>query len=312
MYVSIYLHIRGERKMEKITLSENLQLSRVVAGCMRTLDAGMDGKKLRACVDSCLELGVDSFDHAPVYGAGKCEDIFGTEVLKGNSSLRDQIRIVTKAGIILPGQKGNTHIYYDSTPDNLLEEIDASLKRLCTDHVDLLLIHRPDVLGDYEGIARALEKIVKSGKALQAGVSNFEPSQFEALQSFLPFKLVANQMEFSVKATYNFFNGVTDLAQKLNTTLMAWSPLGGGSVFNGNDEQSIRIRKTVTEIASQRQVSIDSVMYAFIYRHPAKIAAITGTMNTKRIHTAVQALDMKLSYDEWYAILAASRGYEVP
>ena len=298
--------------MEKITLAGNLQLSRVIAGCMRIMDAGMDGDKLRSFVNTCLELGIDSFDHAPVYGAGKCEEIFGREILKDQPSLRDQMKIVTKAGIILPGQKGNRHIFYDSTPENLLEEIDASLKRLCTDHVDLLLIHRPDVLGDYAAIASALEKIVKSGKALQVGVSNFEPAQFEALQAFLPFKLVANQMEFSVKAVYNFFNGVTDTAQRLGTALMAWSPLGGGSVFHGEDETSVRIRNAVSEIADRHQVSMDAVMYAFVYRHPAKIMAITGTMNAQRIRTAVEALELTLSYDEWYALLAASRGFDVP
>ena len=298
--------------MEKITLAENLQLSRVIAGCMRTLEAGMDGKKLREFVEACLELGIDSFDHAPVYGAGGCERIFGEEVLQKEPSLRDRIKIVTKAGIILPGQKGNKHIYYDSSEENLLAEIDASLSRLCTDHVDLLLIHRPDVLGDPEQTARALEKIVKSGKALQVGVSNYEPAQFESLQAFLPFKLVANQVEFSVKATDNFFNGVLDTARRLGTALMAWSPLGGGSVFKGEDEQSLRLRKELSEIADRYQVSLDAVMYAFIYRHPANILVITGTMNPDRIRTAAEALQLSLTYDEWYAVLAASRGFDVP
>ena len=132
--------------MEYVSLTENLKFSRIIAGCMRTLDAGMDGEKLRSFVHGCMELGIDTFDHAPVYGAGKCEKIFGDEVLRKDPSLRDKMKIVTKAGIILPGQKGNSHIYYDSTKANLLAEMDASLERLGTDHVDLLLIHRPDVL----------------------------------------------------------------------------------------------------------------------------------------------------------------------
>ncbi|MBQ8306470.1 MAG: aldo/keto reductase [Blautia sp.] len=298
--------------MEKIALADNLQLSRVIAGCMRTLDAGMDGEKLRAFVHSCLEMGVDTFDHAPVYGAGRCEQIFGDEVLKKDPSLRERIRIVTKAGIILPGQRGNSHIYYDSTKENLLAEMDASLARLCTDHVDLLLIHRPDVLGDPGEIAEALETIVKCGKALQVGVSNYEPAGFEALQSFLDVKLAANQMEFSVKATDNFFNGVVDTARRYRSGLMAWSPLGGGSVFTGQDEQSVRLRKTLQEIAGARGTTMDAIMYAFLYRHPANICVITGTMNTARMKTAVEALDIELSYDEWYGILAASRGFDVP
>lgn len=298
--------------MQYVTLSDSLRLSRVVAGCMRTKDAGLSGEELRTFVHSCLELGIDSFDHAPVYGAGACEQVFGDEVLKVEPSLRDQIKIVTKAGIILPGQRENRHIYYDSTKENLLREMDASLKRLSTDHVDLLLIHRPDVLGDPEQTAMALEQIVREGKALHVGVSNYEPSQFETLQSYLSIPLLVNQMEVSVKATYNFFNGVVDTAMKHKTGIMAWSPLGGGSVFAGQDEQSVRLRGTLSEIAKAKGVAMDTVMYAFVLRHPAKMMVITGTMNAQRLKNAVAALDVELSYDEWYAILAASRGFDVP
>ena len=272
----------------------------------------MDGEKLRSFVHGCMELGIDTFDHAPVYGAGKCEKIFGDEVLRKDPSLRDKMKIVTKAGIILPGQKGNSHIYYDSTKANLLAEMDASLERLGTDHVDLLLIHRPDVLSNPQETAEALTEIVKAGKALNVGVSNYEPAQLEALQKYLPVKIVANQMEFSVKATYNFFNGVVDNAQMNQTGLMAWSLLGGGSVFKGEDEQSVRLREVIKEIAENHQVSMDVVMYAFVLRHPAKIMPITGTMNLDRVQNAVDALKLVLTYDEWYAILAASRGFDVP
>ncbi len=298
--------------MNYITLNENLKFSRIIAGCMRTLDAGMDGDRLRKFVHDCMELGIDTFDHAPVYGAGRCEKIFGDEVLRKEPELRDKIKIVTKAGIILPGQKGNKHIFYDSTKENLLAEMDASLERLGTDHVDLLLIHRPDVLSNPEETAEALTEIVKAGKALNVGVSNYEPAQFEALQKYLPYKLAANQMEFSVKSTYNFFNGVVDNAQMNKTALMAWSPLGGGSVFKGEDEQSIRLREVLKTIADEHQTDIDVVMYGFVLKHPAQIMPITGTMNSERIKNAVAALDLKLSYDEWYAILAASRGFDVP
>ncbi|MBQ1312589.1 MAG: aldo/keto reductase, partial [Blautia sp.] len=158
----------------------------------------------------------------------------------------------------------------------------------------------------------ALEILVKSGKTLAVGVSNYEPATFEALQSFLPFPLAANQMEFSVKSTDNFFNGVVDTARRLGTALMAWSPLGGGSVFKGEDEQSVRLRKTLKEIANKHQTTMDAVMYAFVFRHPADIIAITGTMNLSRVKTAVEALSLTLTYDEWYGILAASRGFDVP
>ena len=137
-------------------------------------------------------------------------------------------------------------------------------------------------------------------------------AQFEALQKYLPYKLVANQMEFSVKATYNFFNGVVDNAQMNKTALMAWSPLGGGSVFKGEDEQSVRLRTVLETIAKEHQTDIDVVMYAFVLKHPAEIMPITGTMNVGRVKNAVDALELDLTYDEWYAILAVSRGFDVP
>lgn len=298
--------------MDYITLTGDLKLSRIIAGCMRTIDSGIDRDMLRAFVWGCMDLGINTFDHAPVYGGGKCEKIFGDEILKKDPSLRNKMKIITKAGIILPGQKGNSHIYYDSTKANILAEIDASLERLGTDHVDLLLIHRPDVLSNPEETADALTSIVQAGKALNVGVSNYEPPQLEALQKYLPVKIAANQMEFSVKATYNFFNGVVDNAQMNHTALMAWSPLGGGSVFKGADEQSVRLRKVITEIADAHQVSMDVVMYAFVLRHPAQIMPITGTMNPNRVKHAADALNLKLTYNEWYAILAASRGFDVP
>lgn len=298
--------------METVRLSDKLALTRVIVGCMRMMDAGKKGKELLNFVHECMELGMNCFDHAPVYGGTLCEKTFGNDVIKAERGIREKIKIVTKAGIVAPGVFGNQHIYYDSRKDSLLAEVEASLKRLSTDHMDLLLIHRPDILGHPEDAARAIEKIVKDGKALEVGVSNYEVSQFEALQRYVPFPLVANQVEFSVKTTDNLFNGVIDTAMRLDTGIMAWSPLGGGSVFKGEDEKSIRLRKTISEIAEAHNVTMDTVMYAWIFKHPAKIMAITGTMNAEHLKPAADALALELSYDEWYGILAASRGFEVP
>lgn len=298
--------------MDTIKVSENVSLSRVVAGCMRIVESGIDGDGLREFVNSCLDMGVDTFDHAPVYGAGKCEAIFGEEVIAKNPEIRGKIKLVTKAGIILPGQYGNNHIFYDSTKENLEKEIDMSLKRLNTDHIDLYLIHRPDILGDPAVIGECLDSFVKSGKVLSVGVSNYEPMGFDSLQSHMSTKLVANQMEFSVKSTYNFFNGVSDHAFKNGVSLMAWSPLGGGSVFKGTDERMVAVREAVTEIAKAHGTDMDTVMYAWLLMHPVNMMVITGSMNKDRIKKACDALSVKLSYDEWYGILAASRGFDVP
>lgn len=298
--------------METVRLSDKLELTRVIAGCMRMMDAGKKGGELLRFVQECMELGINCFDHAPVYGGGLCEKTFGEDVIAACPGIREKIKIVTKAGIVVPGKYGNRHIYYDSRENSLLAEMEASLKRLHTDHVDLLLIHRPDILGHPEEAARALEKIVQEGKALEVGVSNYEVPQFEALQHYLPFPLVANQVELSVKTTDQLFNGVVDMAMRLDTGIMAWSPLGGGSVFRGEDEKSLRLRKAVGEIADAHAATMDTVMYAWLFRHPAKIMAITGTMSSEHLRPAAEALSLELSYDEWYGILAASRGFDVP
>ena len=263
-------------------------------------------------MEKCLDMGVTSIDHAPVYGGYTCEKIFGDAVLRKRPELRDKMQIITKAGIVCPGHYGNKTIYYNSTKEEILKEMDESLEKLGTDHVDLLLIHRPDPLADPAETADALETVVKQGKALNVGVSNFMPSQLTMLQSYMDIPLVTNQMELSVKNTENFFNGVVDDAFTRRIPLMAWSPLGGGDVFKSTDEKFVRLRTVLTKIAEEHKTTIDAVIYAWLFVHPVRIAAITGTMNADRIQTAVDATELELSYDEWYQILEASRGYAVP
>lgn len=298
--------------MKKIKLAEDLEFSQVVMGCMRIVDSGISGEELLKLAETCIDMGVTSFDHAPVYGGYTCEKVFGDNVLRKRPDLRDKMQLITKAGIVLKGREGNQTIYYKSTKEEILKEMDESLEKLGTDHVDLLLVHRPDPLADPAETADALETLVKQGKTLHVGVSNFMPSQVEMLQSKMSIPLVTNQMELSVKNTENFFNGVVDDALTREMPLMAWSPLGGGSVFKGQDEQSVRLREVLTEIAKEHGTSMDAVMYAWLFVHPARIAAITGTMNAQRIKTAVDAAGLTLNYDEWYKILEASRGYSVP
>lgn len=298
--------------MKTIKISDSLEISKVVAGCMRTKDAGMEGESLLKFVEECMDLGITTFDHAPVYGGYTCDQIFGDAVLRKNPSLRNKMQIVTKAGIVLPGRYGNKNIYYDSRREEIIKETEESLERLGTDYIDILLVHRPDPLANPAETAEALDSLVAQGKVRYIGVSNFMPSQVEMLQSYMKNKIVINQMELSVKTTENYFNGVVDDAFTRRMPLMAWSPLGGGSVFTGEDEQSVRLRETIGEIAKAHNTDIDTIMYAWLYMHPVNIAAITGTMNIERMKHAVEGLDVELSYDEWYEILAASRGYQVP
>lgn len=298
--------------MRKIKLSEQLELSQVVMGCMRIADSKITEAELLRLVETCLDMGVTSIDHAPVYGGYTCEKIFGDAVLRKRPELREKMQLITKAGIVCPGKNGNKTIYYNSTKEEILKEMDESLEKLGTDHVDLLLVHRPDPLADPAETADALETLVKQGKALHVGVSNFMPSQMTMLQSKMNIPITTNQMELSVKNTENFFNGVVDDAFTRGIPMMAWSPLGGGDVFKSKEEKFVRLRSVLTEIAEDHGTTMDAVMYAWLFVHPVQIAALTGTMNADRIRTAVEATELSLSYDEWYRILEASRGYSVP
>ena len=298
--------------MKTVKIDESFEISQVVAGCMRAADKNMQGDSLLRFAEECMDMGVTTFDHAPVYGGYTCEKLFGDAVLKKHPGLRGKMQLVTKTGIVLSGKNGNRTIYYESTKKEIIKEMDESLQNLATDYIDLLLVHRPDILADPAETAEALDSLVDQGKVRYIGVSNFMPSQFAMLQSYMKHKIVINQMELSVKNTENFFNGVTDDAFTRRIPLMAWSPLGGGSVFTGEDEQSVRLRKVCEEIAGDHDTSVDAVMYAWLFVHPVRIAAITGTMNMDRVKKAVDALDLNLSYDEWYRILEASRGFPVP
>lgn len=298
--------------MSNIRFTDDFELPQAVAGCMRIKDKNMQGEGLLRFVEECLDIGVTAFDHAPVYGGYECEKVFGDAVLRKQPDFRKKMKIITKGGIILPGAKDNQIIYYDSRKEELLTELDRSLERLGTDYVDLFLVHRPDVLADLAETAEALETMVKEGKALHVGVSNFTPSQLTALQSYMTIPLITNQVELSVKNVENFFNGTVDDALTRRMPLMAWSPLGGGSVFGGTDEQSERIRNVLGGLAKRHDTTIDVIMYAWLYSHPARIIAITGSTDIERIKAAVRGQEIILSHEEWYQILAASRGYNVP
>ncbi|HNW87099.1 MAG TPA: aldo/keto reductase [Candidatus Limiplasma sp.] len=298
--------------MQTLQMTEGLTLPRVIIGCMRIADSHMEGEALLRFTRQCIELGADTFDHAPVYGGYTCEKYFGDAVLRKEPQLRAKMKLITKAGIVLPNRLGNARIYYEASRQSILRDMDESLERLGTDYVDLLLVHRPDPLTDPAETADALETLVRQGKTLHVGVSNYTPAQTEALQRKLSIPLVTNQLEFSVKAADHFFDGVSDDLFTRGMKPMAWSPLGGGSVFSGTDEQSVRLRAALGEMAAGHAIPVDTLMYAWLFTHPLNILAVTGSMDIRRIQNAVNALQIQLTHEEWYRVLAASRGYDVP
>ena len=308
--------------VSQIALSkEGPTCSRFVLGVWRMAEWGMSSTQILDFIQACLELGITTFDHADIYGDYTCEQLFGDALAK-MPSLRSQMQLVTKCGIKLVSKNRPAHTikHYDTRAVHILASVENSLKQLQTDYIDLLLIHRPDPLMDADEVATAFSQLRQSGKVLHFGVSNFMPRQFNLLVSRLDFPLVTNQIEISVQHLASFEDGTLDQCQQLRISPMAWSPLGGGRLFQGMDEQSVRLREALTSVANELGgATLDQVALAWLLAHPAKIVPILGTQKIDRIKSAITSLSftnpseaLQLSREQWFAIWSASTGEEVP
>ncbi len=293
-------------------------VSRLVLGAWRLADWQQSSSETLAFIQQCLEWGITTFDHADIYGNYTCEALFGT-ALKGKSSLRSHLQLITKCGIKLVSSNRPSHTikHYDTSYDHILTSVDNSLRNLQTDYLDLLLIHRPDPLMDADETASAFTHLKQAGKVLHFGVSNFSPSQFDLLASRLAFPLVTNQIEISVLHLEPFTDGTLNHSQRLKIAPLAWSPLAGGRLFQDDSPQALRVRQVLGEIANQlsdssTDVTIDQVAIAWLLSHPANIVPILGTGNLERIRSAIAAINLKLTREQWFSIWTASTGTDVP
>jgi predicted oxidoreductase len=290
------------------------ELSRIAHGLWRLKDWGKSPAEIQEIIDSCLQLGMTTFDHADIYGDYNCENLFGA-ALAESSVRREDIELVTKCGIRLVSKnRPDVSIkHYDTSASHIIDSVENSLKNLKTDYVDLLLVHRPDPLMNASEVGEAFSRLKESGKVLYFGVSNFLPSQFELLSSHTDVPLVTNQIEYSVLSTEAQDNGTLDLCQRLRISPMAWSPLGGGKLFHGHTERIARLRKALQEIADELSAdSIDQVALAWILNHPAQFVVVLGTGNLDRIRRSAGAEELRLSRQQWFRIWTASTGHEVP
>lgn len=290
-----------------------LKLSRIALGLWRCREWNYSTTRLSDFVNRSLDSGIDTFDHADIYGDYECEALFGN-VLKENSSMRNKIKIVTKCGIKPVTGKHPDHSikYYDTSRNHIIGSVNKSLKNFNTDYIDLLLIHRPDPFMNADETAAAFYELKKSGKVLHLGVSNFLPHQFNLLQSRLDFQLVTNQIEVSVLNLENFDNGNIDFLQEKRIAPMVWSPFAGGKLFWENSERANRVRNVLHEIAGKYKIEIDTVAAAWLLIHPVNFSVVLGTGKLERIKSAMKGLEINLSGEEWFKIWIASKGHEVP
>jgi predicted oxidoreductase len=285
--------------------------SRVVAGMWRMAQWNMNPQERLTLVERCLELGVTTFDHADIYGGYAVEGLFG-EALALAPGLRERMQIVSKCGIRLTGAHAPKQAinYYDTGADYIVAQAERSLRELRTDRLDLLLIHRPDPLMRFDEIAEAFTRLRAAGKVRHFGVSNFTRHQFECLHSRIP--LATNQLEFSPLHLAPLYDETLDGLQALGRAPMIWSPLAGGALFTAETPAAQRLRTVLHEIAHAHGVTIATLVFAWILRHPSRPLPLTGSGRIDAIADAVRGCALTLDRETWFTILQAANGHPVP
>lgn len=282
-----------------------------IVGCMRwgTWGANFTTGQYQQMIEQCIEIGLDEFDHADIYGDYTTEAEFGA-VLKGNSSLRNKMKLITKCGIkmISPNRPLHPIKSYDTSSQHIKTSIETSLKNLNTDCIDTLLIHRPDTLMDPHEIAETITTLKQEGKIKHFGVSNFTTAQVELIHSFV--KVEQHQVEISTTNLSAYHNGVLEQAQLKGIEIQSWSPLGNG-LFDIKTEAHKRILDTAEQLSFIHNTSVSSILLAFLYMHPAKIIPIMGTTKIERLIEAKGAMEINLSRTEFYQLWTAATGEEV-
>lgn len=286
------------------------RVSRIVAGAWRLAEWGFDRAARRRWIDECLAEGVTTFDHADIYGSYSAEGLFG-EVIAADPSLRQRLQLVTKFGIrlVTPNRPAHAIKSYDSSRRHVTESVEQSLRQLHTDHIDLLLVHRPDLLMDPAELAEAFAALRAAGKVLHFGVSNHSPSQFALLQRRTP--LVTNQVELSALQMRALADGTLEQCLDLGLRPMIWSPLAGGRLFDAGDPQAQRVRSALESIGRDRGASAATVAHAWILRHPSGPVPIVGSRRIEALREAVAATTLDLGREDWYRVWQASMGREV-
>lgn len=289
--------------------SSTLEVPVVAVGCMRI--NSLDKNEAERFVQTALESGANFFDHADIYGDGACEEIFA-DAIHMNAAIREKIILQSKCGI----RKG----MFDFSKEHIVNSVDGILKRLNTDYLDTLLLHRPDALVEPEEVAEAFDILESSGKVRHFGVSNQNPMQIELLKKYVKQQLVANQLQLSITNANMISNGINvnmendsainrdgsilDYCRLNDITIQPWSPFQYGffeGVFLDNDKFP-ELNQSIDEIAAKYEVSNTTIAVAWLLRHPAQMQPVIGTMNIDRLKDCIQASDIQLTREEWYSI----------
>jgi len=286
------------------------QKSEIIIGCMSW---GAWGKKLSAneqaeLIEFCADQGTTTFDHADIYGDYTTEAEFG-KALKLSAIQREYIQLISKCGIQYKGRSRENRIkHYDLSKEYIIWSAEQSLRNLQTDYLDTFLIHRPSPLMHPEEIAAAATSLLEQGKIRSFGVSNFTPSQLSLLSKLI--NIDSNQIEFSLTQHASMYDGTLDVMMEKGISAMSWSPLG--TYFKEGDETNERIRSVLADLTEKYNASEDTILLAWILKHPAGFSPVIGTTTPQRINNAIQALQIELELEDWFFLLEASQGHKVP
>lgn len=297
--------------MERIALTPDLNLSRIVYGTWRLADDGVpDTKEVLARFHSCLEQGITSFDQADIYGDYTCEALTG-QALRAEPELRERMEIITKCDIVAPvGRYAHHRVkHYNTSRAHIHASVEMSRSNLHCDVIDLLLLHRPDPLMNPDETGAALDELVESGKVRAVGVSNFRPHDWELLQASMQTPLCTNQIEVSLLHHSPLTNGDLAFLQQRKVAPMAWSPLGGGGLFAAEYRE---LRAVLERVGAAYGVNDSAVAVAWLLAHPARIMPVMGTNTPKRIAALSDACKVTLDRESWFEIYTAALGEEVP
>jgi predicted oxidoreductase len=295
--------------MDRVDLGP-VSLSRIVYGMWRLGDdADTSPTRVQAKIEACLAQGITSMDQADIYGGYTAEGLFGA-ALRAAPGLRDRIEIVTKCGIVAPaGRHSAARVkHYDTSAAHIAASVEASLRDMATDRIDVLLIHRPDPLIDPWETGATLDGLVASGKVRAVGVSNFRCWDLRLLQSAMESRLVTNQIELSLGCHEAFVNGDLAHLMEVKAAPMAWSPLAGGRLLSGAPEP---LRRLLAHLADEAGVDWSAVAVAWLLHHPARILPVIGTNDLARIATASDALRVPMDRQTWFELYSAALGREV-
>ncbi len=288
-----------------------MNFSPIAAGVWRAPEWGLDAAGLAGWLSQALDLGITTFDHADIYGGYTVEAMFGAAFAR-SPGLRDRLQIVTKCGIKLVHTQRPGHAIksYDSSRAHVLASVDASLQALRTDRIDLLLLHRPDLLMDPEELGETFRHLLAAGKVLHFGVSNHTPGQVAMLRRRHP--LLTNQIEFSPLQMRALADGTLEQCVDLGLRPMLWSPLAGGRLLTGDDEHAQRVRAVLQALGETQGASVATMAYAWLMRHPSRPVPVTGSGRIAALQEAMAASAVRLSAEDWYRVWQASIGHEVP